>query len=320
MKQAAQQDMQPTHGNVGRPEAEKVIFSSPMGGRHQEYEAVHTHSESIELSEFHNHEFYEIYLHLRGGKVLWVEDSAYELMPDCMFILQPYQMHGIVTQTPLVAYERAFLYITPELMQRLGQNLVQFHEVFRHLSQQPKRMFAMQHERCLRCVELLHAIAERAALPTPPSLLLDQAQLTEFLLLVYEVVVNEANACSPVERSNPLRSCIDYIHCHYDQPLSLEQIASVCCISQSYLSHAFRQITGRSVYNYIQYYRVTHAKQLIAQSVAAKKLGGGGFSCLNMTEIAYACGFSDYSSFLRAFRKETGRSPREFVREQYGVS
>lgn len=301
-------------GMEQKPNAERVIYASPMGGTHSEYEAFHANSGWIELTEFHNHDFYEIYLHLNGGQLLWVEDSAYELIPDCLFIFQPFQMHGIVTNAPLTDYERAFLYITPELMHSLGQDLVDFDATFRALRHQSDGMFSIPRETCVQCVSLLHQIAARAENDSPQARLLDRAQMMEFLLLVYGVVADRANAHSPMERSTPVRTCIDYIHANYSQPLSLPEIASACCISQSYLSHTFRDITGRSVYNYIQYYRITRARWMIAGSSGARE-EGDELSAKTMTEIALACGFGDYSSFLRAFRKETGMSPKAYARQ-----
>lgn len=56
---------------------------------------------------------------------------------------------------------------------------------------------------------------------------------------------------------------------------------------------------SRSVYDYILYRRVLQAKEMI-------------HSCMNLNETAYRCGFSDYSSFLRSFKKMTGMSPNAY--------
>ena len=70
-------------------------------------------------------------------------------------------------------------------------------------------------------------------------------------------------------------------------------------ISASWLAHEFVRFTNRSVYNYILYRRVMLSRRLML-----------GEDSLNT--IAYQCGFSDYSGFLRTFTKIAGVSPSQY--------
>ena len=70
----------------------------------------------------------------------------------------------------------------------------------------------------------------------------------------------------------------------------------------SWLSHEFARFTNRSVYDYILYRRVMLARQQML-----------GTASLN--EIAYQCGFNDYSNFLRSFTRIVGMSPSRYRKQ-----
>lgn len=69
---------------------------------------------------------------------------------------------------------------------------------------------------------------------------------------------------------------------------------------RTYLSKRFRQETGLTLSAYIRRAKITRARQLISQHL------------YTLTEISGMLGYSDYSSFYRDFRRETGISPGEF--------
>ena len=88
--------------------------------------------------------------------------------------------------------------------------------------------------------------------------------------------------------------------------IKLEEVARTFGVSVSFLSHEFVKYTGRSVYDYVLYRRIRYAKQLIAAGTP-------------LNEVAYQCGFNDYSSFLRSFTKMTGMSPSAYRKSGAGA-
>ena len=93
-----------------------------------------------------------------------------------------------------------------------------------------------------------------------------------------------------------------YYTIHLDENLNIADLARLFNVSASWLAHEFTRFTHRSVYNYILYRRVTLARQ--------QMLGNA-----SLNNIAYQCGFSDYSNFLRTFTKMAGMSPSDYRRE-----
>ncbi|MBE7044959.1 MAG: AraC family transcriptional regulator [Ruminococcaceae bacterium] len=82
--------------------------------------------------------------------------------------------------------------------------------------------------------------------------------------------------------------------------MSVFQIAERVGISQFYLSHLFKKVTGITPIAYRNELRITKAKIML--------LSGNE----NMTEIAYVCGFSTASYFAERFTKSEGMTPTEY--------
>jgi CheY-like chemotaxis protein len=98
------------------------------------------------------------------------------------------------------------------------------------------------------------------------------------------------------------RLAMAYIHAHYAEPISREDLAAHLCLNERYLTRCFRQETGVTPVTYLNRYRIKQARAL---------LEGG---CSSITEVALATGFSDSSYFGRVFQKEVGISPGAYQR------
>ena len=96
--------------------------------------------------------------------------------------------------------------------------------------------------------------------------------------------------------SELVQKALVFIGENLNSPITLEGLAARFFVSKYYLSHAFTKEVGVSVYRYIMLRRLLMARQLLSAGETA------GQVCRN-------CGFSDYTSFYRAFKAEYGISP-----------
>lgn len=99
-------------------------------------------------------------------------------------------------------------------------------------------------------------------------------------------------------------SLIRYIERNKVNSLSLEQAATRCKLSRSHFSRVFKEITNLKYTEYLLSRKISHALYLLSRTD------------LNITEIAYACGFTDTAYFCYKFRQALGVSPRTY--RQYG--
>jgi YesN/AraC family two-component response regulator len=97
---------------------------------------------------------------------------------------------------------------------------------------------------------------------------------------------------------------VSFIHGHFAEPVSREQMASLVGVSARHLTRCFHQEMGISPITYLNRYRIKQAKQMLQAGNQ------------NITQIATAVGFSSSNYFTDAFRRETGMSPRDYQHRQ----
>lgn len=96
---------------------------------------------------------------------------------------------------------------------------------------------------------------------------------------------------------------VRYVNRHYQNKLTLNEIAESLHVNPAYLSTLFRQEMGIRFSEYLCAKRIREARHLLAESN------------YSMTEIALRCGFEDQSYFTRQFKKSEGATPTRYRRE-----
>ena len=85
--------------------------------------------------------------------------------------------------------------------------------------------------------------------------------------------------------------------------LSVDRIADEVGISRVHLHRKMKELTGQTPHDFIRNIRMKKAASLLSAGD------------MNVSEVMYACGFSNAASFSTVFKKMYGMSPREYMNE-----
>lgn len=103
------------------------------------------------------------------------------------------------------------------------------------------------------------------------------------------------------ESSDVIDQIVNYVSAHYEQDITLKDLAeNQLYMNPTYVSHCFAGRMGISFSAWLRGVRIGQARKL---------LKSGGWS---ITEIASLVGYNDTSQFIRAFRQETGMTPKKY--------
>lgn len=99
------------------------------------------------------------------------------------------------------------------------------------------------------------------------------------------------------------RRAVAYLEHNFSYPVTIEQTARQIGVSRSYLYRSFKACCGKSVQQYLLDIRLTAASNLLQNT------------SMDVTGIAYSCGFGDSPSFCRQFKKAFHVTPLHYRRQ-----
>ncbi len=102
------------------------------------------------------------------------------------------------------------------------------------------------------------------------------------------------------EGNDPISKAKTYIHDHYRESFSLEDVADYVELTPTYFTKLFKDQTQQTFIDYVTDYRIEKSKELLRQTN------------LSLKEIAYEVGYKDPNYYSRVFKKWTNLSPKQF--------
>ncbi len=101
-----------------------------------------------------------------------------------------------------------------------------------------------------------------------------------------------------------IEKIVCYLDANFKLPIRLEDICAATGYNKYAVCHIFKSVTGRTVFDYINFLRTHHAADKLKQSNAT------------ILEIATECGFSSASYFNRVFKNVMGCAPSDYRKYQ----
>lgn len=246
----------------------------------------------------HFHDFYEICILLDHTAAHIIEGNLYEMQPYDLVLLRPSLLHK--TQYPRGTTPRRLMirFALPNLLPGLETDYRSLFSIF----DEPVPIFRFSEERRSEILAPLNRIFAWSQQPSDVQAMAIHHQFVEFLCGIHRYAaendyVREETGSSISRRMYAVAS---YIHSHYRQELSLDEVARHFYVSAHHLSRQFNKVTGFTFTEYVQMTRIRHAQQQL--------LNSGD----KITDIAARCGFASFSQFNRIFNKHNGMSPRAY--------
>lgn len=264
------------------------------------FEIFHYRDPRPGFVEVHHHDFYEVYFLLNGEVAYWVEGRIIRLQPGDLLFINPMELHRPVADPARPVCERFVLWADKEYLQSLSTARFSLTACFdTSLPNHSHLIRPSSAERAVLTARMGELVRESYA-KDPGS---EISARGVFLQLMVELnrLARRADSSQEGEQLSPLvQKAMQYIAENLHTDLSLDQLAGELFVSKYHLSHAFSREMGVSVYRYILLRRLMVARQLLTAGEAAG-------------QVCRSCGFSDYTSFYRAFKSEYGISPRAFA-------
>ena len=110
-----------------------------------------------------------------------------------------------------------------------------------------------------------------------------------------------------LQDSSKLDTIYKYINKNFKEHISLDEISSVAAMTVPAFCRYFKKVTGKTFTRLVNEYRVVHATKLLSEST------------MNITEIAFECGFNNFSHFNKLFKATTGKNASAYRKEMKGL-
>lgn len=106
-----------------------------------------------------------------------------------------------------------------------------------------------------------------------------------------------------VQDNDRINMVFNYVKDHFQEQISLEEVASMASMTVPSFCRYFKKITKKTFTRFVNEYRVVHASKLLAE----KPIG--------ISDICFESGFNNFSHFNKLFKEFTGKSASQYRQE-----
>ena len=259
-----------------------------------------------EAQKPHSHSYFQIYYVLKGSLLHSTAQAEAHLSAGDMFLIPPSAVHCIRSPRDTEIYTFSFM---PDIFGEAGDSNRVALGFLRSLPSE-HALFAKA-DVSREDSEQAKALLDKIYLEfSEKKLGFGEAIRAYALLLITILARSHAGAIPPEavadETAARIEHCAKYMDANFSEEISLSEMAAACAMSKSFFCKSFLAHTGMTFHRYLQGCRIR----------AALKYMEKGYK---ITAIYGLCGYSDFSTFYRNFKKITGCSPKAYFSSGEGA-
>ena len=257
----------------------------------EDFRLFHINDQTKKDFSYHYHDFHKIIVFISGKVTYHIEGKAYHLKPRDILLVSQGAIHKPEID-PSVPYERYIFWIRDDL------SCQELNTCFQKANDRSFNLVRADSALQERLKDLLPEIEQTLQNKHFGDTVLRNALFTQFMIYINRIFLRTSS--SPDEKTyssdTQVEQLLKYINRNLSENLSIDQLANRFFFSKYHMMRKFKNETGYTIHNYITSKRLLMARSLISQGIPVMK-------------AALASGFRDYTTFVRAYKKQFGKAP-----------
>ena len=275
----------------GAKDTEKV----KRGYLNEEYHLFHIKDKKDIEVGYHYHEFDKVIVFLSGKVTYIIEGKSYFLKPWDILLVGHDQIHSTMIDGSAV-YDRIVIYLSPEFLKKEKVS-----ECFERADVRNFSLIRAENEVRLNIMKRVTEAEEAHDSSAFGAAVMERTSVLQLLVELNRAFAPEKAEKSAFKSDPVIERIIHHIKENLEKDLSVDNICKTFFVSRSWLMHTFKNETGYTLHGFVSQKRLMYAAELIKEGSP-------------VNDAALKCGFSDYSAFLKAFKKVFGALPKSFAK------
>lgn len=239
------------------------------------------------VSDFHEHDFYEINLILSGNVKVLVANRSVEGKDNMIVLTKPGTPH-FVSCKPDVLYSSLFLVFSEEFIKSYDIQSMNLLSIF----DEKGSILTITPDDKNTLKDIIDYIEREENILRKRFLV--------FYLLSYIDDISKKHSTKTKIIPEPVFEVMTYINKHYMEKIVAQKLADMMYVGRTTLMTQFKKHTGKTVHEYIVNCRLRNAIKLILEGKSEY-------------EAALSSGFSDSSSFIQCFKRTFKTTPVQYI-------
>ena len=257
----------------------------------EDFRLFHINDQTKKDFSYHYHDFHKIIVFISGKVTYHIEGKAYHLKPRDILLVSQGAIHKPEID-PSVPYERYIFWIRDDL------SCQELNTCFQKANDRSFNLVRADSALQERLKDLLPEIEQTLQNKHFGDTVLRNALFTQFMIYINRIFLRTSSSPDKKTYSSDtqVEQLLKYINRNLSENLSIDQLANRFFFSKYHMMRKFKNETGYTIHNYITSKRLLMARSLISQGMPVMK-------------AAQASGIHDYTTFVRAYKKQFGKAP-----------
>lgn len=265
----------------------------------QDFKLFHLKDQNIREFEFHYHDFNKIIIFLSGNVTYIIEGKAYFLKPWDILLVNNHDVHKPIIDSSSV-YERIIIWLKPSYLSKntdkKSKNDITY--CFQKANERSFNLIRLNSSLEQRMKQMIIELEEAIQSEEFGSDLLANSLFTQFMIYLNRIFLGNTykETQKSIHYDERIEEILKYINQNLSSDLTIDSLASRFYLNKYYFMHKFKKETGYTIHQYILQKRLLNANLLIQS----------GTPIVKSSQLS---GFTDYSTFLRAYKKMFQKAP-----------